>query len=56
MAEDKNKQKSREDQLGKQQIGKSGRVPGQAPRTTETGAANSGGQTERVADKSKKNK
>ena len=35
---------------------KSGRQSGGAPRTTETGAQNNGGQTERGADKMKKNK
>ena len=35
---------------------KSGRQSGEAPRTTETGAQNNGGQTERAADKPKKQK
>ena len=35
---------------------KSGRQSGSAPRTTETGAQNNGGQTERGSDKQKKNK
>jgi hypothetical protein len=56
MAEDRNKQKSREDQLGKQQVGRSGRNAGHAPQTTETGAANSGGQTKRAGDQPKNKK
>lgn len=35
---------------------KSGRQSGGPPRTTETGAQNNGGQTERGSDKGKKNK
>lgn len=42
--------------VGKMPIGRSGRRAGEAPRTTETGGQNSGGQTDRVSDKSKKNK
>lgn len=42
--------------IGKMQEGRSGRREGEAPRTTETGGQNSGGQTDRVSDKSKKNK
>jgi hypothetical protein len=55
MAEDKNKIRNREGDM-KQQVGRSGRRPGQAPQTTETGGQNSGGQTERAGDKTKKNK
>jgi hypothetical protein len=43
MAEDNNKRKSHEEQLGNQQKGKSGRQRGNAPQTTATGGQNNGG-------------
>jgi hypothetical protein len=49
MAEDMNKKRAEEGNL-KKPVGRSGRRSGQAPQTTETGAQNNGGQTERVND------
>lgn len=49
----RNHKQNQKEQSDNKQIGKSGRQSaGNAPRTTETGGQNSGGQTERVRDHS----
>jgi hypothetical protein len=53
MANDnRNNKQNQKEQSDNKQIGRSGRRPGSAPRTTETGGQNSGGQTERARDNS----
>lgn len=56
MAQDKNTQRSDNAKQDNSQRGRSGRIPGGAPRTSETAGANKGGQTERVTDKPKREK
>lgn len=56
MAKDKSTQRSDNVKQDNAQRERSGRTPGGAPRTSETAGTNSGGQTERVTYKPKREK
>lgn len=51
VSDNRNHKQSQKEQSDNKQVGKSGRQSqGNAPRTTETGGQNNGGQTERARD------
>ena len=56
MANNKSTQRSDKGKQDNTLRERSGRTPGGAPRTSETAGTNSGGQTERVTDKPKREK